>query len=643
MSTEKPPPRSEALLFRCLWGMPILIWLLDCCVLAVGVAGWLYSHFVLDGELKAPTAFISILLLLFCVALPAWQHPVGRRVFAAGLFAFFSVSIMAISSAVAWYRNPKHAGHLPDVLHEAVPYVEEIHIPFTSYISADGKPWSVGGLELAEVMLSVVVFTTAGWALTQRWRWLVLRRACIVYGTLALLRTVTILVTAVPDASPRCSGSTPGTFVLSELPWRAAFARGLAIIVGHLSDPCRSAGDMVFSGHSMVLVLCGMVWHAYYRTKPGTFTINPVKTTVWVLVGCTLFLIVVTRLHYTLDVLLAVYFAITLFNAYHRLADDVLVGHRFMAVWIFDGLVIYPLVEWIEAPHLGEAQAAGMVSNIGLPARPASSPTAFRASASGALNGLDASGKAQPQQSPASRGGRGAGIDGRGAGAAAAAGGGGAPQQLQCRCSSQLVEISPLTVPGFDGSAEGSGMVLALAQSADLPSLAAKMAAPEGSDAAGDAAADGAARGGEGVRRRRQRADSVPAILTLQPLPFLNQAGFPAAAAAMPSAGSSSAAAGLPGAHICGVCGGARSSELAPAAWSAGAQSPLQLNQPFLLAIPRATFGAADYSSGHWQRLLAPMLGQLQDELDSQMGVRRVASGHAVIQDAAAASGDESR
>jgi hypothetical protein len=198
-------------------------------------------------------------------------------------------------------------------------------------------------------------------------------------------------------------------------------------------------------------------------------------------------------------------------------------------------------------------------------------------------------------------------------------------------------------VPGFDGSAAGSEMVLALAQSADLPSLAAKMAAPEGSDAAGDAAADGAARGGEGVRRRRQRADSVPAILTLQPLPFLNQAGFPAAATAVPPAGSSSAAAGLSGAHICGVCGGARSTELAPAAWPAGAQSPLQLNQPVLLAIPRATFGAADYSSGHWQRLLAPMLGQLQDEIDSQMGVRRVASGHAAIQDDAAASGDESR
>lgn len=357
-----PSPRSAPVavgtgLYRPIFGVSLLIWLLDVVVLAVGLTGWCYSHFVLDGELKAPTAFASILTLLFCVALPTWQNPVGRRVLVAGLFAFFSVSFMAICSAVAWYRNPKHAGHLPDVLHEAVPYVEDISVPLSQYFTASGKPIVVGGLELAEGMMSGVVLITAGWTLTQKWRWLVLRRACVVYGALALLRSVTILVTAVPDASPRCTGTTPGTFVLSELPWRAALARGLAIIVGHLSDPCRSAGDMVFSGHSMVLVLCGMVWHAYYRTKPGTFTINPVKFTIWMAVLAALFLIVVARLHYTLDVVLAVYFAITIFNAYHRVADDVLVGHRFVAVWVFDGLIIYPVVEWIEAPHLGEVSS----------------------------------------------------------------------------------------------------------------------------------------------------------------------------------------------------------------------------------------------------------------------------------------------
>jgi PAP2 superfamily C-terminal len=335
-----------------------------CIVFAAGIVGYCYSSLLHhDPELKASSAFASILVLLMSLSLSTWHNPIGRRVLAAGVFAFFSVSLMAISSAVAWYRNPKHAGHLPDLLHEAVPHVESLSLPFSWRFTADARPFSIGSLEAAEFMLSAVVAVTAAWVLLQKWRWLVLRRACVVYATLALLRSVTILVTAVPDASPRCSVSTPGTFVLSELPWKAAFSRGIAIIVGHLSDPCRSAGDMVFSGHSMVLVLCGMLWHAYYRPAgPGIFTINPVKFTIWICVASTLFLIVVSRLHYTLDVFLAVYFAITLFNAYHRVADDVLVGHRFVAVWLFDGLLIYPFVEWMEAPHLGEAAAAGMVS-----------------------------------------------------------------------------------------------------------------------------------------------------------------------------------------------------------------------------------------------------------------------------------------
>jgi hypothetical protein len=94
----------------------------------------------------------------------------------------------------------------------------------------------------------------------------------------------------------------------------------------------------------------------------GSYRINPVKFFVWILICVILFLIVGARFHYTLDVVLAVYFSVTIFNAYHRIADDVLIGHRFVAVWLFDGLVIYPAIEWLEAPHLQEAAQAGMFS-----------------------------------------------------------------------------------------------------------------------------------------------------------------------------------------------------------------------------------------------------------------------------------------
>jgi hypothetical protein len=115
-----------------------------------------------------------------------------------------------------------------------------------------------------------------------------------------------------------------------------------------------------------------MIWHTYGAARPGIFTVNPVKMFLWTNIIVALFLIVATRFHYTLDVILAVYFTITIWGAYHRAADDVLIGHRFVAVWIVDGLIIYPLIGWMEAPHLGEAARAGMVSsNVHLIADPA--------------------------------------------------------------------------------------------------------------------------------------------------------------------------------------------------------------------------------------------------------------------------------
>jgi hypothetical protein len=220
----------------------------------------------------------------------SWGHPLARRVLVALVYMLVSLFIMATSSSVAWYRNPKHAGnkthtlcilyvalhiwinplfppagHLPDIIHDLVAPIETVSIPYLSW----GKPYNIGGLEAAETLMSVLISTTLVWALCQPCRWLILRRAFVIYGTLALWRSVTIIVTAVPDASPRCSAMTPGTVHILEMPWKDALVRGITLMFGVDSDPCRSAGDMVFSGHTMVVVLMGMMWHAYFRVTPG--------------------------------------------------------------------------------------------------------------------------------------------------------------------------------------------------------------------------------------------------------------------------------------------------------------------------------------------------------------------------------------
>ena len=43
-----------------------------------------------------------------------------------------------------------------------------------------------------------------------------------------------------------------------------------------------------------------------------------------------------TRIIAFQDVILAVYFSITVWSAYHRIAHDIAVGHHFSMIWLID-------------------------------------------------------------------------------------------------------------------------------------------------------------------------------------------------------------------------------------------------------------------------------------------------------------------
>ena len=120
-----------------------------------------------------------------------------------------------------------------------------------------------------------------------------------------------------------------------------------------------TCGDMVFSGHTSVMVLCAMVWHQYYRWVVAP--VNVVKTTVWIVTIVGLVNIIATRFHYTLDVLLGFYFTVTVWSLYHRLANDIVLGVRFTTVFVIDGLIVYPAIEWLE----GDTRRESIYERIG--------------------------------------------------------------------------------------------------------------------------------------------------------------------------------------------------------------------------------------------------------------------------------------
>lgn len=248
-------------------------------------------------EAEELRGYCRLVAIVTTVSAALWWHPIGKRVMAGWLYVLACLSLMATSSAIGFFRNPR-TQHLPDIVQELVPYITEVPLPLTGLLGLggpDGSNLRVEAISFVEFFMFALLIATVLWCLTQRWRWLALRRWLVVYGTLALIRTFTVLVTTLPDSRPLCMTVTPGTTLLAQLNplsvlHRAARIAGFAETV--------TCGDMVYSGHSMLLCLCGMAWHTYYKVLPDTWSVNVVKVAVWAVVGTALFLIVAARLHY---------------------------------------------------------------------------------------------------------------------------------------------------------------------------------------------------------------------------------------------------------------------------------------------------------------------------------------------------------
>jgi len=145
------------------------------------------------------------------------------------------------------------------------------------------------------------------------------RRFYTIYGALNLFRALTISLTQLPDPSPRCARSEPSArahVLLCAL--RMMFPMGLV-----------TCGDLIFSGHSVIIVLTVLFWIRYYPTitlGPVAYAKNlahpvfsiVVKYGIVAFSSFSLYCIIATRLHYTTDVAIAIYITFFAVQAYER-------------------------------------------------------------------------------------------------------------------------------------------------------------------------------------------------------------------------------------------------------------------------------------------------------------------------------------
>ncbi|KAF9209362.1 hypothetical protein BGZ59_010154 [Podila verticillata] len=158
-------------------------------------------------------------------------------------------------------------------------------------------------------VMTSVVFTLIGMAfICPTWtaRAIVLRRVFWVVGTLSVYRALTLSVTTLPTPKKGCVPATKTGFW--DMFWIA-----LQMIPGTV----QACTDDIFSGHTTFMVTCAIQWRLYCKNKWVTYF-----SYCYITVG--LYFVIATRLHYTVDVVLAIFITYSVWSLYIAMIDVVM-------------------------------------------------------------------------------------------------------------------------------------------------------------------------------------------------------------------------------------------------------------------------------------------------------------------------------
>ncbi|RWS12548.1 sphingomyelin synthase-related protein 1-like protein, partial [Dinothrombium tinctorium] len=211
---------------------------------------------------------------------------------------FFSVTwITAIVMVIVHDRVPDMQTYppLPDIFLDNVPLI----------------PWAFTMCELCGLILFITWSTIL---LFHKHRFILLRRMFSLFGSVFLLRCVTMMITSlsVPGRHLQCKARPYGNWTerlhQAYVIWQGG---GMSI------QGVRTCGDYMFSGHTVVLTLLNFFITEY--TPPRLYYIHTLS---WVLNLFGIFFILAAHEHYSIDVFIAFYISTRLFLYYHTLANN---------------------------------------------------------------------------------------------------------------------------------------------------------------------------------------------------------------------------------------------------------------------------------------------------------------------------------
>ena len=156
---EDIKPKSEICTNFWLFAICFLVWLHGATFGATLGEGVMLPFFVGTFIIFGPIMYL-------------WNFHAARRVIAAFLYFFSSSYVMALISSLSWFRNPAHLPPLPDIIHDLLPIITRVDLPFWH-----SEPHLLPDLFIVSLTLATFIFI-----LCHNQRLIILRRFFVIYG-----------------------------------------------------------------------------------------------------------------------------------------------------------------------------------------------------------------------------------------------------------------------------------------------------------------------------------------------------------------------------------------------------------------------------------------------------------------------------
>ena len=175
--------------------------------------------------------------------------------------------IILSGACLVWtdYRRPMSGPIKEDVVHKNLPMIDCFAV--------------------VNILMITSMAVTVIYIMFDPRRLLILKRLIAIYGICLFLRNLTMTVTSLPDPSPRCHSDKPTKLDMTPKNMFIATVGGL------------TCGDMIFSGHFMAYILPATIHGHFYG--------NWLSVILYLNAACGLFLIIASRLHYSIDTFLS--------------------------------------------------------------------------------------------------------------------------------------------------------------------------------------------------------------------------------------------------------------------------------------------------------------------------------------------------